>query len=89
MKTKYLLVSSQDNPNMGVIRIAQDNCADTAREIAAQLLDALQGHFAYAVTVHKIELIYEHPVSLRAKVTVDAHGGEIEEIIDIDETWIY
>ena len=86
---KYLLVSSQDNPNIGVIRIEQNNCAGTAREIVAQLLDALQSHFDYTVIFHKVELISEHPITLRAVVKLDVEGEPIREFIDIDETWIY
>jgi hypothetical protein len=90
MKTKYLLVSSQDNPNIGVIKIEQDNCVGTARDIIPALTKMLEEEYSDEIEVQKTALMSEHPITIRAQVLIGKDDEENSGIdIELNETWLY
>ena len=83
-----------DDSQVGVINLGALPISRTANLLEVivedKLIDACQSHLAYAVRVKS--LTFKHldaPISGSAVITVDTDGGTTEEIIELEQTWVY
>ncbi len=88
MKKKYLLVTAEAEPNIGVI----DLSTVVGFGLQSRLEKVLGEHFDADVAVGEIQMKSESPFTATVLAEIHAGGDEQDRFnlyINLDETWVY
>lgn len=86
MDNKYLLVSSEEESNIAVIK-----CDGQGNFLADQLISALGEHFDFDdVKISSIDEVSKYPLKYCVHYTITDYDDEIQNnVVYLNQTWIY
>lgn len=91
MKTRYLLLTSNDESNIGVIKLETTvplNVTKASDDIQEKVMKPIQDHFDIDekyVKIKSTQLFFSIP--MKARVEVELDGEKV--IIELNETYVY
>jgi len=92
-KDKFVLVTAEGEPNIGVINLGGLDMADESKHpdiikaIEKTLPVVLQEHYDASATVTGISISSCFPIFIKTKAFIDGHKNTINLVLE--ETWIY
>ena len=90
MKTRYVLLSANENPNIGVLTVHNPSEIISDKELRERLVNSLESFFDAEVKVHSLEEHHQNPIEVRVLVTIGNGDDQnsYSETITMNETWL-
>lgn len=88
-KDRFVLVSTIDNSNVGVINLGKLNNESIKYPIEEKVVEMIKGEYNCPVKVRLTEFNDVEPILCNVTVIVEGEEGDVELQVNVEETYIY
>jgi anaerobic ribonucleoside-triphosphate reductase len=87
---QYLLITSPSEPNIGVLKIKENDKIVENPDFQKRLIAQLEEYYGLPIYINKMEQVDFNFIEIKVQVTINAgEQNSFSETISLDETRIY